>query len=59
MIDKVYLITCNEKECMDIFKNNNIEDIVKEYPNKLIVTLGNRGVYIMMEKEIFIYHHLK
>lgn len=44
LIDKIYLITCNEKECMNIFKNNNIEDVLKEYPNKLIVTLGNRGV---------------
>ena len=55
LIDKVYLITCNEKECMDIFKNNNIEDIVKEYPNKLIVTLGNRGgIYNDGKRNIYI-----
>lgn len=44
LIDKITLITANKKECEIIFGTTNIEECVKKYPNKLIVTLGSDGV---------------
>lgn len=44
LIDKISIITANEKECEAIFNTNNIEECVTKYPNKLIVTLGTKGV---------------
>ena len=44
LIDKISIITCNRKECQTIFNNEDIEACVKQYPNKLIVTLGEEGV---------------
>ena len=44
IIDKITYITCNEEECMAMFETNNIEECVRKYPNKLIVTLGENGV---------------
>lgn len=43
IIDKITYITCNEKEAKIVFDSENIEEIVKNYPNKLIVTLGEKG----------------
>ena len=44
LIDKVSLITCNEEECKTIFGTDDLDACVTRYPNKLIVTLGERGV---------------
>lgn len=44
LIDKISIITANQKECETIFKTTNIEECVIKYPNKLIVTLGKEGV---------------
>lgn len=44
LIDKISIITCNKKECQSIFNTENIEECVKRYPNKLIVTLGSEGL---------------
>ncbi len=44
LIDKIGIITCNKKECQTIFNSDNIEECVKKYPNKLIVTLGSEGL---------------
>ena len=44
LIDKINIITANQKECETIFKTTNIEECVTKYPNKLIVTLGKEGV---------------
>ena len=44
LIDKISIITCNRKECETIFGTDNIEECVKRYPNKLIVTLGKDGL---------------
>ncbi|MBE5821566.1 MAG: hypothetical protein E7311_03135 [Clostridiales bacterium] len=44
LLDKITLITCNEKECKTIFNTDNIETCIEKYPNKLIVTLGNEGL---------------
>lgn len=44
LIDKISIITANQKECETIFNTTNIEECVTKYPNKLIVTLGKEGV---------------
>ena len=44
LIQKVSIITCNKKEFEIIFKGEDIEECIKRYPNKLIVTLGNEGL---------------
>lgn len=44
LIDKITYITCNEEECRTMFETDNIEECVRKYPNKLIVTLGENGV---------------
>lgn len=44
LIDKITFITCNKSECQTIFGTDNIEECVKAYPNKLIVTLGADGL---------------
>lgn len=44
LIDKISIITCNKTECSTIFETDDIEACVKQYPNKLIVTLGAEGL---------------
>lgn len=44
LIEKVSFITCNKQECQTIFGTDNIDECVKKYPNKLIVTLGSDGL---------------
>lgn len=44
LLNKVSIITCNESECKKIFKTEDIISCVKSLPNKLIVTLGSKGV---------------
>ena len=44
LIDKVSYICANEKETKIVFNSDNIEEIVKKYPNKLITTLGEKGL---------------
>lgn len=44
LLDKVSLITANQQECETIFETTDIESCVKQYPNKLIVTLGSQGL---------------
>ena len=44
LIDKITYLTTNRKECETIFGTDDIEACVTEYPNKLIVTLGEDGV---------------
>ena len=44
LIDKIGIITCNEKECKTIFDTDDVEACIKKYPNKLIVTLGSEGL---------------
>lgn len=44
LIDKITYITCNEEECKIIFNTDNIEECLNKYPNKLIVTLGDKGI---------------
>ncbi|MBE6150815.1 MAG: hypothetical protein E7162_03230 [Firmicutes bacterium] len=44
LIDKITYITANKSECETIFGTDNIEECVTNYPNKLIVTLGDDGI---------------
>lgn len=52
LIDKVSFITCNKTECTTIFENENVEECVRQYPNKLIVTLGAEGLMYYDGKRI-------
>ena len=52
LIDKISIITCNRKECETIFGTDNVEECVKKYPNKLIVTLGSDGLMYSNGKRI-------
>ncbi len=44
LLDKVTYICANEKEAKIVFDCNNIEEIIKKYPKKLITTLGQNGL---------------
>lgn len=45
LIEKITYITCNEEECKTVFDlYSSPEEACKAYPNKLIVTLGWRGL---------------
>jgi ribokinase len=45
LIDNAAFITPNENEVRIIFPGeNNLEELLRKYPNKLIVTLGKNGV---------------
>lgn len=44
VIKNATYITPNEHELKLIFNNDNTDEILKFYPNKLIVTLGSKGV---------------
>ncbi len=52
LIDKISIITCNRKECSTIFGTDDIEECVKNYPNKLIVTLGADGLIYSNGEEV-------
>lgn len=43
LINKITFLTCNEKESKIVFNNDNVEEIVKQFPNKAIITLGEKG----------------
>ncbi|OFK58858.1 ribokinase [Globicatella sp. HMSC072A10] len=42
-IKKVTYLTPNETEFKVLFPNQNMEDVLAKYPNKLVVTLGDEG----------------
>lgn len=44
LLDNVTYVTPNEHECRDLFGDVPIEDVLRRFPNKLIVTEGVRGV---------------
>jgi len=52
LIDKITYITANKKECETIFGTSDVTSCVKKYPNKLIVTLGDKGVMYYDGKKI-------
>lgn len=44
LIEKVSYLTPNEHEAVEIFGKQAIDDLLKQYPNKLIITQGDQGV---------------
>ncbi len=51
VIEKITYLIPNESECKLLFPSKSIEDVVSEYPNKLLVTMGSEGVYFNDGKE--------
>lgn len=43
MLEFVDVITPNEHEVKELFPHRDLEEIIKSYPNKLLVTLGTKG----------------
>ena len=52
LIDRATYITPNEHELKLIFDNLDTDEVLKKYPNKLIVTMGSKGVKYHDGKEI-------
>lgn len=52
VIDKISYLTPNEHECAEMFPDKEIGQAIQEYPNKLIVTQGHKGVIYHNRKEI-------
>ena len=52
MLDFVDFITPNESECKEIFGQRDLIDILRDYPNKLICTLGAQGSVFFDGKEV-------
>lgn len=44
IIEKIDYIIPNESECKLLFPKISIEEAINKYPNKLIVTMGSKGV---------------
>ncbi|WP_430536251.1 ribokinase [Listeria rocourtiae] len=54
-IDKVNYLTPNEHEFDTLFQNQDLSEMLRMYPNKLIVTLGDRGaIFYDGEHEIIV-----
>lgn len=52
LIDNVTYITPNEHEAKEMLGHMHLEDMLKSYPNKLIVTLGDKGVIFFDGKTV-------
>ena len=65
ILEDIDFITCNENEARMIFTNSSklkmseLDDVLKKYPNKLIVTLGGKGVRFFDGKKIVFEKSLK
>ncbi|WP_100065234.1 ribokinase [Miniphocaeibacter massiliensis] len=56
LLEKITYLTPNEHETKLIFGENiDIEEILKVYPNKLIITLGEEGVAFAKDKDTIIH----
>ncbi|WP_225534682.1 MULTISPECIES: ribokinase [unclassified Enterococcus] len=52
-LDKVTYLTPNEHEALLLFPNQSQEEMLRNYPNKLVITLGDQGaVFFDGEKQI-------
>lgn len=59
LMDKVMYFTLNESEFSPIFKDLSLSGGLHRYPNKLLVTLGSKGVtYFDGKEEVLVpaYH---
>lgn len=55
LIDKVSYLTPNEHEFAIIFPDKEFSEVLKKYPNKLIITLGSKGaLFFDGEKEVLV-----
>ncbi len=53
IIDKIDYLTPNEHECQIVFDSKeNIEAIVSKYPEKLIVTYGEKGAFYSVDEKL-------
>lgn len=53
LVEKITYLTPNEHECQIVFDSKKpIEKIVKEYPEKLIVTHGDKGAFYSTEDKV-------
>ena len=48
IIDKVTYVTPNEHEAELLFQTNDYEELVKKYPEKLLITMGEKGVLVQL-----------
>lgn len=54
-LDKVTYLTPNEHEALLLFPNQSQEEMLRNYPNKLVITLGDQGaVFFDGEKQIIV-----
>ena len=53
-IEKVTYITPNEHEAKILFGDTSMEELLKKYPEKLIITLGSKGVATCSGGEVLI-----
>lgn len=51
-IEKVTFLTPNESEFVQIFGDESMDNVIRKYPNKLIITLGSKGVVFFDGEEI-------
>lgn len=55
VIENAAYITPNEHEALMMFEGENIQDFLRKYPNKLVVTEGKKGVrYYDGEQEVVV-----
>lgn len=55
MIDKVSYLTPNEHEFKVLFPDKELSDVLAEYPNKLIITMGATGALVNNgQKEVLV-----
>lgn len=51
ILEKATYLLPNESECKLLYPNMTIEEAIEKYPNKLIVTMGSKGVLFNNGKE--------
>ncbi|MGO2083100.1 ribokinase [Vagococcus sp.] len=52
LLEKVAYLTPNETEFAVMFPNEELDDVLKKYPNRLIVTLGSKGAVYHDGKQV-------
>lgn len=59
LIDKITYLTPNETEFNLMFNEKSHEEVLAKYPNKLIITLGSRGVKYHNSQEVVVVPAVK
>lgn len=55
VLEQVDFLTPNEHEAVLLFGNENIEQVMLKYPEKLIITQGEKGIAIALKEEGIIH----